>query len=308
MKTGSQPHQMLHSTAKPHWLVLVVLACLICSSSVLCQTTVKCPANCEACRSSTECTQCSQRYFPKVTPEGTFCSECDKGCQMCQEQYSCYRCLDGFSLITDTALCRPCTDAKCAECPGDVNKCANCVPGYSLNSSGKCTPDATHIIAMGLLVGLIIAGGCLIVLLIKWICFPSMDSSSHPRGAAYASTSDIPDRSKYSDVLDEDARKDPIAIEQVSRIGKESQHEDLSAVDKIVKPEIPRVPEQPDSFMGSAANPFSKAGRLRFQSKDSGLTKEMGFGSGNQPNSSKDQPTSYQFKERHTDELIEDMV
>jgi hypothetical protein len=125
----------------------------------------------------------------------------------------------------------------------------------------------------------------------------------------YANSSDlIHEKSKFSDVLDEDAKNDPISIDKVSKIGKQSQYQDHSEVNKFSKPEIPRSPDQPDSFMGSAPNPFSKIGRFRIGSKDSGLTKEMGLGSNQQLPSPSKQPKSYQFKERLTDEIIDDMV
>src|SRR3990167_3850979 len=165
----------------------VLLLIIVLNLSVTCgkvnQNSPDCSKNCQTCKSPTECTQCEPLYFPKTTSNGTFCEVCGTGCELCVEKYSCFRCVRGYSLEDSTSSCKPCADIMCAVCSGDQKTCKECVPGYSINSSGKCTPDTTHLIAMGLLIGLIIAGGCLLVLLVKWICFPSIESTSHPRGA-----------------------------------------------------------------------------------------------------------------------------
>lgn len=98
-----------------------------------------------------ECIQCENGYFHDL--DKNICIKCKTdGCAMCDDQGTCYGCLNKRKLDLETRTCMnnpQCELQNCEVCLlGDKNQfvCQTCEEGYALGSIeyGECLPATSH--------------------------------------------------------------------------------------------------------------------------------------------------------------------
>lgn len=75
--------------------------------------------------------------------KNNICNQCSGNCASCVGQDACYKCKDGYFLVTDdnseTGMCEVC-DSACLTCSGTSTTCTSCANGFTLEGS-KCISD-----------------------------------------------------------------------------------------------------------------------------------------------------------------------
>lgn len=183
-----QPSALVFEAQNPFDLAQCASACSSCfdlarSTCFSCKTFEEsrftcgeCPAECTACKSTTECTGCVPSYILRAgkcnldlnCPEGKYtdsalkaCVPCHATCASCTGPAAsdCVTCAslyslnDGFCLAkcpsyrySEGGICKDC-NAGCQRCEGTPNYCTSC-PDKLYLSQGKCLPacpDATYL-------------------------------------------------------------------------------------------------------------------------------------------------------------------
>ena len=108
-----------------------------CDGNVLKTCTSKYSMYCTSCN-ATKCLSCANLFYLS----GNDCKQCSAGCAKCTSSSYCTQCEAYRVLDTITHTCNiPCTHyiPNCIYCY-DATKCQNCIGGYYVDSSNKCSP------------------------------------------------------------------------------------------------------------------------------------------------------------------------
>ncbi|EAR86282.2 zinc finger lsd1 subclass family protein (macronuclear) [Tetrahymena thermophila SB210] len=105
----------------------------------------QCDNNCDSCKSSSQCEQCSQSFYLRSDtfqcvdkcPNGyslidTSCIKCVRNCQNCSDMNTCLQCRLGFYLNNDQQ-CVACQVKNCDVCQNTSNQCQVCALGFILS-------------------------------------------------------------------------------------------------------------------------------------------------------------------------------
>ena len=216
-----------------------------------------CPQHCSECLNSSSCMKCEAGYY---VDHNQLCAGCGYGCLICSNPTQCHFCSSGYQIQSNN--CFRCADQHCISCPVAINACSSCVRGYNVNSSGGCTASLD-------LVPIILGFASFVVaaVLITFFCIRTNRRLS--QDSEFEETTNEPARignvkGSYPNLLSEDLTKTDknrgVYVSIMQNIGADNEGEQ-SPLAQIVE----KKHSAPDSFMGSAPNPFGndQLSRLR---------------------------------------------